>query len=272
MSHFTVAVFLDPTIQESDILSALEKALAPFDENLETDRYVSKTKEAIIADGKERIATSKERYEQYRANPEKYTAECSNKQYVAWLRDEFPVMLEWTDEQIYQDRIKSYGSDDISPDGGIYSTRNPQSKWDWWDVGGRFGGMLLVKGEEEDFTPVNQARLKDIEWGKMQESDRIARKNGAKKLFREDDEGMRHLCFGIEPGTTIEQYIETDTPFATFAVITPDGEWHESATMGFWAVTYNEKESEEEWGKKFHERFLKDANPETILVVVDCHI
>ena len=47
--------------------------------------------------------------------------------------------------------------------GNILSTYNPESKWDWWQLGGRFSESSAIKGEDEEDC-VNEAMAKEIDW------------------------------------------------------------------------------------------------------------
>lgn len=146
MSHFSVAVFSRNGGNDVDEL------LAPFDENMRVDRYVSHTKEELIEIGKKNIQDYRDSvYAEYLRDPAKYLRErCENdheNRHYRYLRDEFPQRLSWTDEEIYQCEIDGYEPDEIGDDGEVYSTYNPQSKWDWYEVGGRFSHLLQCKGE-----------------------------------------------------------------------------------------------------------------------------
>ena len=74
MSHYTVAVITRTDPRESD---ELERLLAPFDENMEVERYLYRTKAQIIEDGKKHkevnILTEQElieRFSKYSENPD----------------------------------------------------------------------------------------------------------------------------------------------------------------------------------------------------------
>ena len=53
-------------------------------------------------------------------------------------------MLKWTDEECYQDAIKYADEENIAPDGSLRNTYNPNAKWDWYQIGGRWAGNLCV--------------------------------------------------------------------------------------------------------------------------------
>jgi len=149
MSHFTVLV----------IGEDVEKQLEPFDENKEVDRFVQYTKKQLLDKGKEEIETSRKGiYAEYLADPEAYKKDCQKRDHMAhfkYISEEFPLKLKWTDDQILEEQYKWYRMDEedleegepriIGPDGEIYSTRNPESTWDWWLVGGRWTGFFKVK-------------------------------------------------------------------------------------------------------------------------------
>ena len=135
MSHFTVAVFHRENQNVDDLL-------APYDENIEVAPYVKYTREQAIAKTRQEIADFKSRcYDKYLADPVAYAKDCSNNRHLEYLRDEFPKKLNWTDEECYQDIAKYYDDENKDADGNIYSTYNPNSKWDWYEIGGRWSGL-----------------------------------------------------------------------------------------------------------------------------------
>jgi len=141
MTHYTVLVIgEDP-----------EEQLKPFDENLEMERYVRDTKEQLIAKGKKEMQREKEgNYADYLKDPKKYTEECkNNERHLKYISEEFPKKLKWTDEEIYQDQIQFVDKENIGEDGEVYSTYNPNSKWDWYQLGGRWTGAFKLKANAE---------------------------------------------------------------------------------------------------------------------------
>ena len=136
-----------------------ETQLAPYDENLEVERYLRASKGDLIQEAKERF--------RYEVGHGEYSSYIKDRE--AWLKehgedenlvkrvktthDKFLL----TDEEWYQLAIKY--SDDIDPEtGGEYTTCNPNGRWDWYEVGGRWSGEI----ELEDGSHVNSARVEDI--------------------------------------------------------------------------------------------------------------
>lgn len=71
---------------------------------------------------------------------------------------------------------------------------------------------------------------------------------------------------------TEREYIESCTMFSTYAVLTPDGEWYEPGEMGWWGISNATPEQEAEFEKNYEKEYIKTANPEWRLTIVDCHI
>ena len=144
MSHYIVAVIH----KEHD---DLEGIMEPYYEERETSRYMKHTKAELIQIGKDNIKeTEGNLYAKYLKDPKKYEENCKNESHLKYLKEEFPLKLKWNDEEIYQEQVKFYKPEDIGKDGEIYSTYNPNSKWDWYVVGGRWRNSLkLVAGKEQ---------------------------------------------------------------------------------------------------------------------------
>lgn len=64
-----------------------------------------------------------------------------------------------SDSEAWELMAEGYPTD---KDGNIYSIWNPQGKWDYYDIGGRFENMLHLKNGEQ----ANSARIKDIDFSK----------------------------------------------------------------------------------------------------------
>ena len=142
MSHFCVYVFHDKNTSVSELL-------APYDENIELAPYVLYTKEQAIA--KVRSDMEKYRdsiYKEYLADPIKYKEKWgNNKNHINYIENEFPKILNWTDEECYEEIAKWKREDGlVAEDGAILSKYNPKSKWDWYQIGGRWSNS--VPGDE----------------------------------------------------------------------------------------------------------------------------
>lgn len=128
MSHFSVAVFTDENTTVEDLLE-------PFYEGIEVEKYVALTKEDVIQRGKDRINYLKKLYKEYMKDKRKYRREhFKNIGHLRFIK-KVPQIAKWNNERIYKYETRFYQEEEISEDGGIYSTYNPKSKWDWYEIG-----------------------------------------------------------------------------------------------------------------------------------------
>ena len=99
----------------------------------------------------------------------------------------------------------------IDEDENLLSSYNPDSKWDWYSVGGRWDGFLVLKerDEEGDIIETNEALVGEVDWEYM----------------------LEHK-------------------FPPFCYVDEDGEWVEKGEMGWWGVTFDEK-PEDTWLNQF---------------------
>lgn len=252
MSHFAVAVFTKPNGK------TVEELLAPYNEELEVTPYIAKTKEEAL----EEIAN-----------------------YV----DEHPEYKTMTDEEKIRDW---FGYKKFDKDGNPLITYNPNSKWDWYSIGGRFPGRLKAKnGEHGDRSAFNEnprvdgefdsARVGDIDFSMdMDEYNKAIRywevvveKQPLKDGEKEDD------FFNWYRDGYYEEYYRDKETYAkicascnTYAVVTPDGTWHEKGSMGWWGMSSETGDESLDWDLHYKERFIDTADPDWTITIVDCHI
>ena len=280
MSHYTVAVITDK-------LNKIGEMLAPYSENMEVEPYVDETKEAIInsaKERKERVLQRKEKGEEL----DKYDIEYLNAN---------------TDEELY--KLQIYEDESYDKNGNHLTTYNPNSKWDWYEIGGRWNKILLVKEEVKDIeegTPswgnldsinkkapegfkwVTGAKIKDIEFEKAIEFNNAYNKSirfwelyveGQEPQNEEEKEMIKWEIYKkeyyIERYETKENYAKINSIFTTWALLDEKG-WHEKGEMGWFAMANDTKDSELLFIEKFTETIQKPENQDKYLVIVDCHI
>lgn len=280
MSHYTVAVITDK-------LNKIGEMLAPYSENMEVEPYVDETKEAIInsaKERKERVLQRKEKGEEL----DKYDIEYLNAN---------------TDEELY--KLQIYEDESYDKNGNHLTTYNPNSKWDWYEIGGRWNKILLVKEEVKDIeegTPswgnldsinkkapegfkwVTGAKIKDIEFEKAIEFNNTYNKSirfwelyveGQEPQNEEEKEMIKWEIYKkeyyIERYETKENYAKINSIFTTWALLDEKG-WHEKVEMGWFAMANDTKDSELLFIEKFTETIQKPENQDKYLVIVDCHI
>lgn len=270
MSHYAVLILHK---EDQDI----DTFLAPYDENLKVKPYLK-----------------------YKYNDA-----------IKFIKEEFvpynDFLKEYSDEQLLEWYVEEYSAE-LLKDGDIYTTYNPNSKWDWYQIGGRFDGELMltdegrlnavdeikrkyctdidIKNLREDFhymRYVNSAPLKYVKWftplsnERKEELRRWWEINVEKDELK--DEEKKDEYFFWNPDWFRRRYKDADTYLKIqemtnfFAVLTPDGEWHEPSKMGWFACTDGEPEDELQWDLNFYENFIKpNLNSDLICTVVDCHI
>jgi hypothetical protein len=285
MSHYIVAVITENEGKD------LDEIMAPFEEK-EVPRYVKYTKEQAIEHERKKIQDYKNGsyYQEYLKDPAKYLAECKNEGHAKYISEDFPKRLEWTDEELYAEAIKYENEEDIGSEGEIYSTYNPLSKWDYYTEGGRWDGCLPIKIEnptvkkvtimgdveyvEEEYTFVNSADLKDVAFDRLpsrSEMDDYYRKWA--HIMEEDTDYKR---FMIEKHKDFAGYLKDMTKFSTYAIVTPDGNWHEPGKMGWWGMSGASDDDEEKFKKVFFEKYIKPyldkEDGSYTITMVDCHI
>lgn len=273
MSHFTVAVFTKDEHQDVDDL------LAPYNESITVAPYVDLTKEELIRREREQMhAAYSNSYAQWQKDPIAYE-KTANPEHIQYLKS-LPERMQWTDEQVYEEAIKSYDEEDITSDGSLLSRYNPDSKWDWYEVGGRWQGMLILKTGKtgERGTPglmtkitknFDAACVTDIDFDAMRKKqlEGIQPYQEALKSSFYKEEYMR------ERYPTETEYIQRMTAFRTYSVLTPDGVWHAPGDMGWWGMSSETTDEERDWQDNYYDRFIKPAiSKGWYLTIVDCHI
>lgn len=233
MSHYSVLVIgEDP-----------EYSLEPFSEHLEVDNTISK--EELIAKEKASIPRYQDMYDAFNKDPEEYKKiHGRNQNHIDFIEKEVGLMLnDWTDADWYAKAIKYYDEEDLDAAGGYMSTYNPNSQWDWYQIGGRWSGELRLKpraisGEKGERSWTNEAE--DI-----------------------DDE---HVDSALKRDIDWEHPDMKD--FISFAFLDKNCKWHEEGTMGMFGTSTIE---EEDWPKRFKE-LLAEVGDDERITVVDCHI
>ena len=163
MSHFCVYVFHDKN-------TSIYNLLAQYDKNLVVEPYVEYSKEEAIAKVRKEIEDYKNGpYAEYIKNPEEYEKKYKcTKKYIEFLKNEFPKKINWTDDQCYDDMKEDYDSDMIDKDGNLLSKYNPKSKWDWYEVGGRWcGGIPMKTNTKLEIKSCNECMVSQIDMDKI---------------------------------------------------------------------------------------------------------
>lgn len=245
MSHYLVGVIVND-------ISEVDSVLAPYDENMRVEPYIDRTKAQIIADGK--------------ACKEKYS---HNEDIADWMK---PYLEATTDEELYKLEIEDYEEDDIDKDGNILSTYNPNSKWDWYSIGGRWDdgdNVIQIKDFKlYDDLNDNTIALYKRAWDSFE---------GKSELSEEDSnaifDGFRlyNDSYYLERYGTCENYIKAMSSNIPYAFVDANG-WYEKGQMGWWGMDNATQESIEDYTEFAEKYFTAEENQNKYIVWVDCHI
>ena len=271
MSHFTVLV---TKIDQENVYIQLE----PFSEYTYCDSYLSKTKRELIELAKTNLESVMDSYTKHIQNPKKFP-------YFDWMQG-LKNSSEWNDETLYRWFIftflglKNDSREWIDSEGNLMSSFNPNGKYDWCRVGGRWTGYFASKNggilgsySAFDETPrkgyYDIVCVKDIDWKKMDKDlkNERAERFDAELLLPEDRRFLYDRRY--RKGMTKKEYIDLPFSHATFAVV-HNGEWYEKSRAGWWGMAPNEKE-EAEWESTFYS-IIKSLNPDDRVAIVDCHV
>lgn len=168
MSHYLVAVLVSNEEPVRDVMYHVENTLAPFDESLEVAPYVRWNKDILIQE-------QELSFEKIKANILTYAYEqseaTSEEEAIQWFyqntpfkQDPRPMTLCYRD--VVYEAISDYLPNlptgealwdiisdpenffyasiiDQLEDGVYYSEYNPNSKWDWYSIGGRWEDLIV---------------------------------------------------------------------------------------------------------------------------------
>jgi hypothetical protein len=143
---------------------------------------------------------------------------------------------------------------------------NPNSRWDWFTVGGRWTGYFKLKeGRTGDIGQpgtgnnkpiegyVDIVRKGDIDFEGMTKDSIETAKRSWEEAKSEKDKAMKNFSYGIEENDTEETYIKRMSNFKPNSILY-NGEWIEDML-----------------DREFKELIERIPN-NTILTIVDCHI
>lgn len=128
MTHFTVGIIV-PSHELSNIQAFIVHQMAPYDEKMKVPPYVSYS----VAQAKADLNRDIRRFERIieRKDPIYNLEKCKE------LLEELRLT---TPEQMYREYVQCH--DNFDEQGQPTSTYNPDSKWDWFVIGGRWDGWV----------------------------------------------------------------------------------------------------------------------------------
>lgn len=281
MSHFYTVVLLRPE-QARDIESSVANLLVPFDENMEVAEYdrpchcigdIAHSSARRTAD--EAAGTFDSLRESFYAKHPWPGPDASEEEHAKndalWRTHIAPrVEAEKTAFEAHPLRDEPDAScEDCRGSGTYRSTRNPQAKWDWWQIGGRWTGTLGEYDPEKD--PANIETC-DLCHGTGKRRDMVVAGgcNGCRGEGRRVKWPTSWRAGGAEVGNVAPALeILKDDKRIPFAIVTPDGAWSEKGKMG-WFGCVSDAKGKDDW--RAQARQIVEAHADCTAVVIDCHI
>ena len=132
-----------------------ENNLDRYYEGLEVEAYIAYTKEEAI-----------DHVKKARANNYEFAIDAlRNPNLDSGLKEHYQDIVDRGLFISYEDAWKEaqdWGYE-IDEDENLLSTYNPESKWDWYSVGGRWDGFLHYKDTEPGFAETNEAYIHELD-------------------------------------------------------------------------------------------------------------
>lgn len=165
----------------------------------------------------------------------------------------------------FDEYCKKYHGVEANEDGRYGYTCNPDSHWDWYQMGGRWAGLLVLKpgcigdqgerswGNENEpplpYNHVSQAKKGDVDWDVMHKTQMVE----LEKEWDEHTKGNKKLFSDVGEYKTKEEYMDAKLGHLVYAIL-QDGEWIDEPT-----------------GKQTKE-IIDNIDEDTLLTLVDCHV
>lgn len=284
MSHFTVGVILKD-------INDLEKVLAPFQENNMDDcpkeflkffdveeecrkEYENNTSECVVLDNGEIVSVYDSRFRY--GIPQSLT------------KLEIPHIQRFSSFEHYMTEWKHYKKDQETGKWGYWE--NPNAKWDWWTIGGRWSGSILLKsGDKTDYGKIKDIFFLErdqttIDKPHKQISEFIIPADMTTDFMNSLEEAIKNESdywdkavsrspkYFVDNYESKENFVKQALTPSTYAVIASDGKWYSKGEMGWFGTSSETKEVSKEFDDNFYECFIKNVDPEYYYVIVDCHI
>lgn len=250
MSHYTVAVIT----KDGD----WESALAPYSELNPIEWELENTREEIIASLRQQ-----------------YSKEGN----MEWLEKRYDFS---SDEALFESYKKRHAGDKsikFDEEGNEWRGYNPDGKWDWYDLGGRWAGEIL---RTKDGEPTDHEQVKNLDLSntKLSDEEFAWRKRfweinvELAKPVNKDEASEFWSIYGphyfLEEYGSFEGYIEAITRINTYAFIY-NGEWYEPGEMGMFGVSSASLDDNIAYRNKFQE-IIQNLDPDDYISIVDCHM
>lgn len=242
MSHFVTLVLIPGDTEKRNIESLVDSMLEPFSEYLEVEPYetecfcIGATAKNEVEEKVEAKYNLEQLHETFDALP---VAERTDQKWNEMVSPRRKLRKKLLASHPLKDKPNPKCK--VCKGRGVrVSSCNPVATVDWWRVGGRWDGWIFGIEREEASS--------DGEGGFN---------------FGAEHQKLENNCRRVSE-------IPIDDPYyVPFAIITPEGEWIEKGSMGWWGIIRDET-SDAQWHETVKTVLAK--YPEHLGVAVDCHV
>lgn len=242
MSHFVTLVIIPGNTPEEDIGYTVERMLEPYSEHLSVTEYETDCFCIGVLAHAEVEAKVNEKYdleqlrEQFHSLPKNKR---TDKKWDELIAPRMELRKQLLDAHPMKGKPNP-NCESCRGTGTRISQYNPDSKWDWWVIGGRWDG-----------------------WIHGPEREKVCRDKEGGFNFGDEHHQVKNNCRRVSE-------IPIDDPhYIPFSILTPENAWVASGDMGWWAIVSNEMPGEQ-WHQSVKAILAK--YPEHLAVAVDCHI
>lgn len=271
--HFFITVLINPEETLVDINSAhkyVDAALAPFSEHDEVPEYDRKcwcvgnvARKAAEAEADAKCGSFEEKRTKYWQIPEAERPEWSE-----FMGDWFAARKEAFEKH----PLKDAGSKECDCEGtGYYKTTyNPNSKWDWYQIGGRWTGYWGNYDPEKDPDNIETCWLCQGTGTRtdMKVNNGCNGCQGTGKAVRWPTQWKTYAGDILRAHNLRRRLMNSTEIGPSYAILTPDGEWLEKPEDRLYTPTT--KEEAQAWKQKYLDTL--DRYHDSYAVIVDCHI
>lgn len=293
MSHFLTFVVVPSRLAgapESRLDDAIRPLLAPFNENIEVEPYRKKCScigraarhEVAIELGLgDRMSAAREAFNAAEPDYFKLDPDARERQDEKWRATIAPILKLEQEALLAHPLIEKPNPEcgDCRGTGSRESTYNPKAKWDWFVIGGRWQGVLV--GADIEKNPANYepcwvcgatGRRDDVvgREARAQRPDYTCNGcSGKGRMLKASSGWVKEQNAMLVRDLLALSDGDFDKRGSAYAVVTPDGEWHQRGEMGWFGMASNEQ-PRADWRRQLRE--LLQRHETEAVVAVDCHI
>jgi hypothetical protein len=264
MSHYTVALILPasavpppeetPVLDHGDVADLVDAALAPYDEGLSVEPYSDPLDSFHLA-----LLVKIAREKGLLLVPDDLGEQPADpRESNAWVealvaRVGIGALLEACSAVSHEEELHLDGAGRIAQRTSV----NPQGRWDWFTIGGRWAGKFDPAHDRDVL------RIGEIDWTALEQQ--------AREAARSEWENLARLSPERVEGRSRDEFVDAGwtTYLPTAALLTGEG-WSEPSRIGWFGSSYNETMSESDWAKHWIET-VRSQDEDAVLVLVDCH-